>query len=278
MQLTDKHIKQFLGSYLAWFIIYYVWIFCTGLLFSQVQPVFFLNRLDLTGNILMLGNLQHLLIKSQSLRIIFDLLYLLLPCLLVFFNLKKSKAVPYIAIATAVFSFVYNYFYTLMIFVSPEVFVVWMFMPFIFSTCSIKGIYFRLHTVRIIFLVFFLSSALWKIRAGGIFNTDQMSGVLKSQHAPHLVNNISDWYAAMISWFISHPAISYTLYLFAFLAEFSFIVGFFTTRFDKYLLILFCMFIIGDYFFMEINYCSWFAFAGCLYFSRFNLIESKNIP
>ena len=263
--------------YLVWFVIYYAWMFSTGLLFSQVQPVFFLNRLDITGNILMLGNLQHKLINSQGLRIIFDILYLLLPCLLTFSYYNKSKAVPYVAIATSIFSLVYNYFYTLMIFVSPEVLVVWIFVPLVFTTLSIKGFYFRLHTVRFIFLVFFLSSALWKIRAGGIFNTDQMSGVLKSQHAPHLVNNISDWYAGIMSWLINHPAISYILYLFAFLAEFSFIVGFFTTRFDKYLIILFCMFIIGDYFFMEINYCSWLAFLGCLYFSRFKLIESKNI-
>jgi hypothetical protein len=142
VQLTDKHIKQFLCWYLAWFIIYYTWMFCTGLLFSQVQPVFFINHLDLTGNILMLSRLQHLLINSQEIRIFFDLLYLLLPCMLTFFYFKKSKTVPYVAIATAVFSLVYNYFYSLMIFVSLEVFVVWMFIPLIFSSCSIKGFYF----------------------------------------------------------------------------------------------------------------------------------------
>jgi hypothetical protein len=242
-------------------------------LFSQVQPVFFLNKLDITGNVFMLSNLQHLLIKSKIIRILFDSAYLLFPLLLTFCFYKKSRLTPFLAIATAVFSMIYAYFYSLMIFVSVEVFICWMFIPLIFLSPQLKGFYYRMRVLRIIFITIFFSGAIWKIRAGGIFNIEQMSAVFVTQHATLLTSNSSNFYTRLITWLIDHQKISYSFYLAAFIVEFLFIIGLFTTKFDKYLLLLFCVFVVSDFFLMEINYFTWLSFLGCLYFSKYKIGE-----
>ncbi len=251
----------------------YAWYFFHSLLFSSINPVFFLNRLDVTHNIIMLTNFQNFLIQSRLVRIIFDLLYLLLPVLLVYTVVKNKKGIGIIAAATCIFSIVYASLFCSMSFVSVEVFVAAMLVPIIFCTVSVKGFYYRMHCIRIIFILMFFSSALWKIRAGGIFNTEEMSAILLRQHSSYLVSNSNDWFGNMITYLINHAAIAYSLYLFAFIAEFIFVIGLFTRRFDKYLIISFCLFSVFDYLLMGINYFTWLPFLGCLYFSKYSIAD-----
>ena len=274
MLLTEKHIKQFAVYYLTCFILCYAWYFYYGLLFSSVNPVFFLNRLDVSHNIIMLTNLQNFLIQSRLLRIIFDLLFLLLPVLLVYTVVKNKKGIRVIALATCAFSIIYSSLFCSMSFVSVEVFAAAMLVPIIFCTISVKGFYYRMHCVRIIFILMFFSSALWKIRAGGIFNTEEMSAILLRQYASYLVSNSSDWFSNMITYLISHSTIACSLYLLAFIAEFIFVIGLFTRRFDRYLIISFCLFAVFDYLLMGINYFTWLPFLGCLYFSKYSIEKS----
>ncbi len=274
MLLTDKHIKQFAVYYLTCFILCYSWYFYHGLLFSSINPVFFLNRLDVSHNIIMLTNLQNFLIQNRFVRIIFDLLFLLLPVVLVYAVVKNKKGVRVIAIATCIFSIIYSSLFCAMSFVSVEVFVAAMLVPIIFCTISVKGFYYRIHCIRIIFILMFFSSALWKIRAGGIFNTEEMSAILLRQHSSYLASNSSGWFSNMITFLISNSAFAYCLYLSAFVAEFIFIIGLFTRRFDKYLIISFCLFAVFDYLLMGINYFTWLPFLGCLYFSKYSIAKS----
>ena len=219
----------------------------------------------------MLSDIQHSLINSASLRMTFDLTYLLLPAILVYMCLQNKRSQSLIALCTALFNIMYNYYFSTMSFVSIEVLVGWMIVPMIFIARKPKDFYFTMHAVRILFILFFFSAALWKIRAGGIFNIGQMSGILLSQHASYLLNNTS-WFSQMIEYLIEHEKLSYLLYLFAFLAELCFITGLFTRRFDKYLILIFCLFAVFNYFLMEINYFTWLPFMGCLYFSKYTIV------
>jgi hypothetical protein len=272
--LTEKHIKQFAVYYLTCFIVCYAWYFYHGLLFSSINPVFFLNRLDVSHNIIMLTNLQNFLLQSRLLRIIFDLLFLLLPVLLFYTIVKNKKGVSVFAIATGIFSVAYTSLFCSMSFVSIEVFVAAMLIPIIFFTITTKGFYYRMHCLRIIFILMFFSSALWKIRAGGIFNTEEMSAILLRQHSSYLVSNSIGWFSNLITYLVSNSSVAYNLYLFAFIAEFIFVIGFFTRRFDKYLTISFCLFALFDYLLMGINYFTWLPFLGCLYFSKYSIEKS----
>jgi hypothetical protein len=268
--LTNTHTKQFAVYYLICFLLCYAWFFYNGLLFSSINPVFFLNRLDVTQNIMMLTNLQHLLIENRWLRIFFDLIYLVLPVLLVYTSVKNKKGQRLLALCTAFFNIFYCIFLCAVSFISVEVFAAWMIVPLIFYHRTTKGFYYLLQCVRLFFIIAFFSAAIWKIRAGGIFNTEEMSAILLRQHASYLISNSNRWFSQLISYLINHPLLSYCLYLLAFMAEFAFIVGFFTKKFDKYLILLFGAFVLFNYFLMGINYFMWLPFLGSLYFSKYN--------
>jgi hypothetical protein len=272
--VTEKHIKQFAVFYLACFVIIYSWFIYHGLLFSLIEPVFFLNRLDVTHNIFMLTNLQHYLLNSEWLRIGFDTIYLLLPLLLLYTCLKEKKIQTVVAVVMVAFNILYNSFFSTISVVSIENFGAWMFVPLVFLARTPKSFYYTMHICRLLFIIIFLSAGLWKIRAGGVFNIEEMSAILFRQHGSYLAVGNDGWYSSFITYLINHQGLSYALYLFATVSEIAFVVGFFTTRFDKYLIVLFCLFAISDYLVMGINYFTWLPFMGCFYFSKYHLRDS----
>ncbi len=272
--LTEKHIKQFAIFYCSCFLLCYAWFAYHGLLFSSINPVFFLNRLDITHNLFMVTNLHHYLLQNSWLRISFDLLYFLLPLCLVYCVIKNRKVQSLLAIAIVFFNIVYNSFFSTMSFVSVENFTAWMIVPLVFYARTPKGFYYIMHICRLLFIIIFFSAALWKVRAGGLFNVEEMSAILFKQHASYLVIENNGWYSQFISYLINHYILSYCLYLFAFIAEFIFIIGLFTKKFDKYLIAAFCLFALVDYLLMGINYFTWLPFMGCFYFSKYQIQDS----
>lgn len=250
-----------------------MWFAYNGLTFSLINPVFFLNRLDVTHNFFMLSDLQHLIINHLWLQICLDVMFLILPAALLFSVYKNKRLQPLLAIITALFNILYTSFFSTMSFVSIENFTAWMFVPLIFVARSPKGFYYLLHVCRLIFITVFFSAALWKIRAGGIFNFEEMSAILFRQHASYLALNNNSWYSNFIIFLINHQAVSFTLYVCAFFAELIFVIGYFTTKWDKYMILSFCLFALFDYLLMGINYFTWLPFMGCFYFSKYRISD-----
>lgn len=275
MLLSEKHIKQFACFYLLCFLINYGWFWFNGLLFSSVNPVFFLNRLDLTRNIFMLGNLQHFIINYQWLRICLDVTYLVLPVILTVTVLVNFKGNAIIAFCTIAFTLVYAIFFSAFTYISIEGYISWILVPLILSARTTKGFYYYLHAIRILFILFFVSAAIAKIRSGVIFNTEQMAAILLKQHNIYLVSNPDDWFTKSINFIVEHRAIGYIFFVCGTIAELLFATCFFTRRFDGYLIWVFCIFLAGDLFLMRINYFTWMVFMGCFYYSSFSLQEER---
>ena len=275
MLLSEKHIKQFACFYLLCFLINYGWFWFNGLLFSSVNPVFFLNRLDLTRNIFMLGNLQHFIINYQWLRICLDVTYLVLPVILTVTVLVNFKGNAIIAFCTIAFILVYAIFFSAFTYISIEGYISWILVPLILSARTTKGFYYYLHAIRILFILFFVSAAIAKIRSGVIFNTEQMAAILLKQHNIYLVSNPDDWFTKSINFIVEHKAIGYIFFVCGTIAELLFATCFFTRRFDGYLIWVFCIFLAGDLFLMRINYFTWMVFMGCFYYSSFSLQEER---
>ena len=275
MLLSEKHIKQFACFYLMCFLINYGWFWFNGLLFSSVNPVFFLNRLDLTRNIFMLGNLQHFIINYQWLRICLDVTYLVLPVILTVTVLVNFKGNAIIAFCTIAFTLVYAIFFSAFTYISIEGYISWILVPLILSARTTKGFYYYLHAIRILFILFFVSAAIAKIRSGVIFNTEQMAAILLKQHNIYLVSNPDDWFTKSINFIVEHRAIGYIFFVCGTIAELLFATCFFTRRFDGYLIWVFCIFLAGDLFLMRINYFTWMVFMGCFYYSSFSLQEER---
>lgn len=273
--LSELHKKQFVIFYLICFVVNFYWCFDNDLLMSQNQPLIFVNSLDLTRNLLMLSNIQHSLVTSSKLCFLFDLVYFLCPFILSYTILKNTKGQSIMSLTTSIVAFVYGIFYSMFSYFSFTYFISLVFIPLIFYKRSDEGFYFNLHFMRLIFLGIFVSTGFWKIRTGAVFNIEQMSSILLQQHKQVLINEPEGWYSLFIFFMIKNRIFSYMLYLSAVLIEISFAIGFFTKRYDNLLFILFCIFLLMDFFIMQINYFNWFVFSGLFYYSKFNL--SKQI-
>ncbi len=269
LYLSLNHKKQYALFYLLCFVLSFCWYFYYGLILSKVNPILFVNRLDFTRNILMLTNLQGLLIKYYWLRLLFDITYFLLPFLLTYSVLKDKLYCKWIVVFTILFNMCYGIFIASFTYISLDLYIAWFYVPFVFYPSTTKGFYFSFHSVRFIFLLIFFTAGVWKIRTGAIFNIEQMSGILLLQHKQYLAGNPDNWFSHFIYFLVTHSYYSYALYLLGTIAELVFIIGFFTKKMDKWLLIAFLLFFISDYFLMRINYSNWMVFAGLLYFSKF---------
>lgn len=180
-----------------------------------------------------------------------------------------NRLQPLLAILTAVFNLVYGILLTSTSPLSIEGYSGWMMLPIILAFRSDVSFYYALQTMRYFFLLIFFSAAIWKIRTGAIFNVEQMSAILVNQHAAYLVAEPNAWFSNVVKYLVTHRQLSYIIYLLATLSEFIFIVGFFTKRYDKLLIIVFVLFVLLDYFLMSINYFSWTAFLACLWLSKY---------
>ena len=219
----------------------------------------------------MLTNLQHFLIGNKVFQICFDVLNLFLPVCLVYFFIKKSKITGILSLAGSCFALVYNLLFSAMSVYSPEIFIAWIFIPLIFYAGTTTGFYFRMHSIRIIFIIIFFSSALWKIRTGAVFNAEQMSAILIKQHGALLAENRSSFFSGVITYLINNKTLSFCLYWAGFLLEFIFVAGLFTKRFDRLFIIFLFLFLVFDYALMGINYFPWTVFAACFYFSKYKI-------
>ncbi len=275
MLINEKHTKQFASFYLLCFLIHFSWLWFNNLLFSLANPVFFLNKLDFTRNLLMLANMQHYLLNNNWVRLCFDILYGTLPVLLTIATIRNWQGKPVMAICTAVFTLIYGIFFSSVTYISIEGYISWILVPLIFSATTVKGSYHYLHAIRIIFILIFVSAGIAKISTLAVFNSEQMAGILLSQHKVYLVSNENDWFTKFIYFLVRHKEVAYFFFILGTLAELSFAVGVFTRRFDKLLILVFCLFLMFDFFLMRINYFTWMVFMGCFYFSTLPLKSRK---
>ena len=277
MLLNPKHIRQFALFYYCCFLLSFSWFLYNRITFAGLQPVFFINRLDITRNILMLTDWQHSLLGNNVLCLIFDIIYAALPILLTIAVYKDIPGKVFIAIVTAIFTLMYGTFLSAVSYTSPEMFIGFILIPLLFTATSLKGFYYLLHCIRYLFILVFISAGFWKIKEAGIFNLEEMAGILLVQHNMYVLSNPSDLFSKTVYYLVQHPIIAYAFYFIAAFAELVFVAGVFTKKYDKALLVILCLFILFDFLLMRINYFSWFVFAGCFYFSRFksNKYETK---
>jgi len=279
LYLNSTHRKKFIFFYSTCFLLSYCWLAFNGLLLHQLKPVFFTSRLDVSLNILALTGLQNAIIGNHFLQLLFDGIYFLIPLLLVFTCIINSRIQFFIALLNSLFNLAYALLLSSLSTLSIEGFVCWIILPLIFIFKKDRAFYFAVNCTRYIFLLIFFSSGLWKIRAGGLFNTEQMGGVLLLQHTAYLATVSHDWFSSFIIYLIKHPLLSYAIYLAATMAELFFVVGFFTKKLDNVLMVLFLLFVITDLFLMRINYFAWISFLGCLWFAKYKepeILEFKD--
>jgi hypothetical protein len=226
----------------------------------QLQPKIFLNRFDGFTWLFMKTGLHQWLIDNPAGWTISDMLFYSMPLIFFLSNNVYRTGSAIVAFIMLLTNWAYVQCYTLYPSNSIEAHTAWLLFPVIFLVSNGKT--FRLLTegLRYFFLFMIASAGIWKIVTGSIFNLQQMSGVLLYQHAGLLSTSPGYWQADMMQWLIVHPSISYLLYLAATLLELAFIIGFFTKKYDRLLIITFIVFLIFDHFLMGIPYYEWLPY------------------
>ena len=127
------------------------------------------------------------------------------------------------------------------------------------------------EAARYYFLFLFSSAAFWKICRGSIFEENQFSNILKSQHAQYLYQHTTSYQSSIYQYLISHASISHWVLIGAVVLQLCFFVGFFTKKYDHTLFLLALFFSVLNFFIMGI-----FSFE--LIVMGMTLLDFENIP
>lgn len=268
MPLTNQHRKQITAAYCVLFYLLMLHKLYNGFLLFQIQPHLFGVRFDMVTWMLMETGVHRWLLDNSTGWLIFDAVFYVMPLLYFIIFIKRQNLAPFVAAVMLLVNWIYIECYTLYPANSIESFTPWLLFPFLFLTANINQFYFVLHGLRFFFIFFFASSGVWKITQGGVFYPGQMSGVLLFQHKEYLVTS-KDWYTRFVYFLVRRPQLSFVLYVGAAMLELFFFVGFFTRRYDKFLIVLFIVFLLLDNLFMRIPYWEVTPFFITLVFSKF---------
>ena len=245
----------------------YKWL--NGMWLYQMQPQFFNTRFDLSTWLFMQTGIHQWLLNNPAGWWLFDASFYTAPLLYWLLFRKNLRASALFSVLLLIINWLYVQCYVLYPTNSIEGYPGWLLIPFLLMTVRLRSFYFLMHGLRYFFLFFLFSAALWKVWQGGVFNGEQMSGILLLQHKEFLVAFPNSWYTQWIYWLVRHTSLSYLLYISATVLEALFVIGFFTTRFDRVLLLLFVLFLITDFVVMRIPYFEIIPLALPLLFSKY---------
>lgn len=269
MPLTHKNRLTFTAWYCFIFYALMVYKWSNGQWLFQLKPHLYNTRFDIATWLMMKTSLHAWLIDNPGGWLIFDATFYLLPIVYLLIYKRNEKAAVVPAVLMLAVNFVYITCYTLYPSNSIESFIPWLLFPFLFMSATLGGFYFILYGLRYFFLFLLSSAAVWKIVQHGIFNIEEMSGILLVQHKEYLTSSPGSWYSSFVYWLISHSKVSYILYLAATIVEFIFLIGFFTKRYDRHLIALFFLFIVMDVLIMRIPYMELIPFILTLIYSKY---------
>lgn len=248
----DKHLL--LTVYFLFYFLVFLFFFLDHRLLSQVQPVFFTYNRDLTELALIATGLPRFMIAHPVSLGIADGLALLVPLLLIAFSFYKRRFSVLLGIVFSGFLALYLLLADLFWQVHHEPFVLYLLLSLTFITNSERRFYRVLAGCRYYFLYIFVSAALWKLFRGAVFNGEEMSRILLQQHSDLLSGDCSGWACRTYGWLIDHPGAAQWLYVGSAVLEASFLLGFFTRRYDRLLLLLAFVFVVADLLVMRIPY------------------------
>jgi hypothetical protein len=269
MQITAAHREKFTISFLAIFYVLAFYKFFNGLWLFQAAPYFFVNRFDGTTWLFMQTGIHQWLINNKHGWWLFDITFYSMPLVYYVAYRFNQTAAIILAFCWLIINWFYVQFYTLFPTNSIEGHIAWLLMPVLFGARKLKTFYFLMHGLRYFFLFFFVSAAIWKMRQGGLFNPQQMSGILLMQHADYLVSAPQSWFTQFAYGIIKHAYVGYALYIAATILELAFIIGFFTRRYDSWLIAAFVLFLIMDMFIMRIPYFELVPLVLTLVYSKY---------
>lgn len=229
-------------------------------LLSQYRPIFFNYSHDLTEVALIVSGLPRWMISHPFSFGVADVLAFLVPLPLLWREFRRAKFASWpgflFVTGMALYLLLADIFWQ----VHFEPFLMLFLIGFVWTTGRADRFYLLLKGCRYYFLYIFVSAAVWKLARGAVFNSDEMSRILLLHHSDWLTGGCTTFLCRVHDWLIGHPTLSQALYVAAATLEAVFLVGFFTRRFDRWLIALAVLFVIADLVVMRIPY--WTILAG----------------
>ena len=275
MIFTEQIRSRIIRAYVILFYVLAAYKWITGMWLYQHDPFVFQTRFDGITWLFMQTRIHQYLLHQEGGFLVMDILFYSMP---VIYSKVYKNAPKYLTLAgfiMLVVNWFYVQIYTLYPTNSIEGHVGWLLFPVLLMMKDLRSFYFVFQGLRYFFLYFFASAGFWKIYEGGLFVGGQMSNLLLFQHKDQLVSSPDHWFTHFIYWLVRNPVISYLLFLLSTLMELSFITGFFTRRYDRWLIRLFLVFVAADIIIMKINYFEVLPFLITLYYSKYELPANK---
>jgi hypothetical protein len=243
-----------LGFYFLFYYVVMLGFFLDHRLLSQYQPIFFNYNRDLTELFLIATGLPRWMIAHPASFAIADWAAFLLPLPLLFYVGRNDRFSPIAGIAFIATFALYLLLADIFWQVHDEPFVLLLLLALAWTTNRPRRFYTLLTACRYYFLYIFVSAAIWKLARGAVFNSQEMSRILLLHHTDLLTGPCTSLTCRTYSWLIRHAATSQALYIGSALLEASFLAGFFTRRWDRWLIALAVVFVIADLLVMRIPY------------------------
>lgn len=265
---TDAALRhKVVKAYLLIFSLLALWKWLEGGWLYQYQPFVFQTRTDGTTWLFMRTGFHQWLISHPNMYLWADIFFYSMPFVWFWIDLRRPEKSWIAGCLMLVVNWIYVQVFTLYPTNSIEGHLAWLLMPLLFIMRGQKGFWLMLGGLRYVFLFFFFSAGVWKLYWGGVFVPRQLSFALTGQHAHFLTLSPNAAFTKFILWLIDHPQIGWLLYASATLTELFFVVGFFSKRWDRWLVVMFLLFLVLDHLIMRIAYYEMIPMVIPLYFA-----------
>lgn len=248
---------------LIWMALLLIWVYraVQGLLLNDLLGLPFVAvKADNAFWLYHLMGIPHLLHAYPSIAWLLDLAWLFL-CLWKTYQPQANKLSYWMPLLICNYFILFNSKATHY----EHLLVAALFMSFILIVRQQRLFILLWANLRYYVLFVMVSAWAWKAWRGSLWLEHQMSEILKLQHMELLINYPDAWYSQIISYLIAHPEWSCWLWYAGWLLEASFVIGFFTRRFDRILGICFLGFFLMDYVLMQLCFIEFCIFALVFY-------------
>lgn len=254
----QQHIRQ-----IIWGFLIFVWLFrfYQGLLLHQLNGAPFITvKADNVFWIYHALQIPYHSIHNYALGLFLDLSWLII-CLYGIWKLYHRIAALLIVLLFVNYLIIYNSVATH----HEHKLVALLFLNLLLSIKSCKNFVLVFAAIRYYTIFTLFSAALWKFSRGSFFIMEQMSEILKHQHIEYLITYPNSYFNTFITYLITHPQYAIIFWYSGWVVELSFVIGFFSRRFDKILGALFLSFFLMDYILMHLCFAEFCIFALVFY-------------
>ncbi|MES1197842.1 MAG: hypothetical protein ABUL41_01035 [Chitinophagaceae bacterium] len=235
--------RVFFAAVLFIFIYYYF----NHLFVSQIglNPILF-QEIDPSYWLLMILKIPQLIAGTKIVSILFDLT-LVISAIISFLKPSQSTSVK----VFYVFYFLYYMLFNLLAghhYVNIGILVTAL--PFMFSRNEKFAFLFACS--RYYFLFMFTSAALWKLWRGSLFHNGQLVTFLQKKKLLATISGDTSLTSQIDSFVLTHKELALATWIVMGMLELSFIIGFFSYKYDKILVANYILFLIGSFFIVDI--------------------------